>query len=104
MTYSDGSVGKRAGRFNLELDWIKTLPSSSSTEFVLVSCAGVPRDEVDIETLKEILYVQRRGELMLRNSGVSYTIVRPTTLLDEPGGLKALVFDQVLYRLMLDVT
>lgn len=68
---------------------------SASTDFVLISCAGVPREGVDLATLQEILLAKRVGEAMLRNSGMAYTIVRPTTLVDEPGGLKALVFDQV---------
>ena len=95
MTSADGTYGQPSGRFNLEVHYIKTLPKGESTDFVLISCAGVPRQGVDVQTLKEILICQRRGEAMVRNSGVSYTIVRPTTLNDEPGGLKALVFDQV---------
>jgi NAD(P)H-binding len=31
---------------------------------------------------------------VLRNSGLGYTIVRPGPLVEEPGGYKALVFDQ----------
>lgn len=31
---------------------------------------------------------------MLRRTGLGYTIVRPGPLLEEPGGYKALVFDQ----------
>ena len=31
---------------------------------------------------------------MLRKTGLGYTIVRPGPLLEEPGGYKALVFDQ----------
>eukprot|EP00210_Caulerpa_lentillifera_P007817 g7459.t1 len=84
----------RLGRFNIELDWIKTLPAGKETEFVLITCAGVQREGIDLDTLQEILLAKRLGESMLRNSGVSYTVVRPTTLVDEPGGLKSLVFDQ----------
>ncbi len=36
----------------------------------------------------------RRGEDVLRTTGLGYTIVRPGPLLEEPGGYKALVFDQ----------
>ena len=36
----------------------------------------------------------RRGEDILRSTGLGYTIVRPGPLLEEPGGYKALVFDQ----------
>ena len=38
--------------------------------------------------------VCRRGEDALRRTGLGYTIVRPGPLLEEPGGYKALVFDQ----------
>ena len=31
---------------------------------------------------------------MLRASGLGYTVVRPGPLVEEPGGYKALVFDQ----------
>lgn len=39
--------------------------------------------------------MKRQGEEGLRLSGLGYTIVRPGPLLEEPGGYKALVFDQV---------
>lgn len=38
---------------------------------------------------------KRKGESALRNSGMGYTIVRPGPLVEEAGGYKALVFDQV---------
>ena len=97
MASQNGLYEQPSGRFNLEVDWIKTLPKGKSTDFVLISCAGVPRQGVDVDILEKILISQRTGETMVRNSGVGYTIVRPTTLNDEPGGLKALIFDQV-YR------
>lgn len=40
------------------------------------------------------LLTSRRGEDVLRASGLGYTIVRPGPLQEEPGGYKALVFDQ----------
>ncbi len=36
----------------------------------------------------------RRGEEVVRATGLGYTIVRPGPLQEEPGGYKALVFDQ----------
>ena len=36
----------------------------------------------------------RRGEDVLRASGLGYTVVRPGPLREEPGGYRALVFDQ----------
>ena len=38
---------------------------------------------------------KRGGESALRNSGLNYTVVRPGPIISEPGGYKALVFDQV---------
>ena len=40
------------------------------------------------------LSLKRRAENALRGTGLGYTIVRPGPLLEEPGGYKALVFDQ----------
>ena len=40
------------------------------------------------------LSLKRRAEAALRGTGLGYTIVRPGPLLEEPGGYKALVFDQ----------
>ncbi len=40
------------------------------------------------------LSLKRRAEVALRGTGLGYTIVRPGPLLEEPGGYKALVFDQ----------
>lgn len=37
---------------------------------------------------------KRRGEDGLRASGLAYAIIRPGQLVDEPGGYRALVFDQ----------
>ncbi len=38
--------------------------------------------------------MSRRGEDVLRATGLGYTVVRPGPLKEEPGGYKALVFDQ----------
>lgn len=32
---------------------------------------------------------------MLKNTGLGYTVIRAGPLLEEPGGYKALIFDQV---------
>jgi uncharacterized protein YbjT (DUF2867 family) len=61
---------------------------------VLVSCAGAPRAGVDPADLARAVAAKRRGEERLRSSGLGYTVVRPGPLVDEPGGYRALVFDQ----------
>ena len=38
--------------------------------------------------------LRQAAEAQLRNSGLGYTIIRPGPLFEEPGGRKALVFDQ----------
>lgn len=77
--------------FKLILDYIKALPGGQETDFILVSCsgAGVPNDAKE-----KVLRAKQAGEAALRNSGLGYTIIRPGTLQEEPGGQKALVFDQ----------
>ena len=42
----------------------------------------------------KVVASKRQGERVLRNSGLGYTIIRPGNLVEEPGGNKALVFDQ----------
>mmetsp|Transcript_1916 Transcript_1916/g.4855 ORF Transcript_1916/g.4855 Transcript_1916/m.4855 type:complete len:692 (+) Transcript_1916:52-2127(+) len=87
--------GSSLARFDLEIDWIKALPSGEEPDFVLVSCAGraarVGMSELDVERM---VRAKRSGEDHLRMSGLGYTVVRPGLLVDEPGGYKALVFDQ----------
>ena len=47
-----------------------------------------------VETEAIQCVICRKGEDVLRKTGLGYTIVRPGPLLEEPGGYKALVFDQ----------
>ncbi|KAL4433778.1 hypothetical protein ABPG75_000219 [Micractinium tetrahymenae] len=83
-----------ANRFRLEVDWVKALPGGIETDFILVSCAGTPRPDLDDAQREKVVTAKRRGEAILRNSGLGYTIVRPGPLVEEAGGYKALVFDQ----------
>ncbi|KAG1670564.1 hypothetical protein FOA52_012136 [Chlamydomonas sp. UWO 241] len=112
MTSEEVETAKKDRQFELEIDWIKALPGGVEPDFVLVSRAGaassaaatpeptatelaataggVPRRD---EAAK-LLEFKRRGEELLRQSGLGYTIVRPGALVEEPGGYRALVFDQ----------
>lgn len=86
---------QRFQRFKIEVDWIKALPAGVEPDFVLVSCAGsATRPGVELDDLNRIVAAKRKGEEALRASGLGYTIIRPGPLVDEPGGYKALVFDQ----------
>ncbi|GLI61801.1 hypothetical protein VaNZ11_004303 [Volvox africanus] len=88
------SMQARDQKFSLAVDWIKALPGGTEPDFVLVSCAGRSRPGIDPSDLRKVIEAKRRGEENLRISGLGYTIIRPGTLLDEPGGYRALVFDQ----------
>lgn len=85
-----------ANRFNLQIDWIKALPGGIETDFVLVSCGGAQRSEwgFDPSVREKVVTSKRKGESLLRSSGLGYTIVRPGALVEEAGGYRALVFDQ----------
>jgi len=83
-----------AQKFNLEVDWIKALPSGAEPDFVLVSCAGSGRTDLAPGDLEKVVGYKRRGEEALRASGLGYSVIRPGALVEEPGGYKALVFDQ----------
>ena len=74
---------------------MQALPSGVETDFILVSCAGVATPGVDELQQESVTAAKRQGEAALRTSGLSYTVVRPGPIIDEPGGYKALVFDQV---------
>lgn len=88
-------------RFKFELDWIKALPGGVETDFILVSCAtgrgraaALLGSDDDSGARERVVAAKRKGEAVLRNSGLGYTIVRPGPLAEEAGGYRALVFDQ----------
>lgn len=77
--------------FKLILEYIKALPTGQETDFILVSCTGLG---VEPNRREQVLKSKRAGEDSLRRSGLGYTIVRPGPLKEEPGGQRALIFDQ----------
>ncbi|CAK8574560.1 unnamed protein product [Lathyrus sativus] len=77
--------------FKLILEYIKALPTGQETDFVLVSCTGLG---VEPSRREQVLKAKRAGEDSLKRSGLGYTIVRPGPLQEEPGGQRALIFDQ----------
>lgn len=48
----------------------------------------------------QVIEYKRKGETVLRNSGLGYTIIRPGEMIEEPGGYRALVFTQQSNRAM----
>ncbi|KAL4205198.1 hypothetical protein AMTRI_Chr01g136170 [Amborella trichopoda] len=77
--------------FNLILEYIKALPSGQETDFILVSCTGYG---IEPNRREQVLKAKKAGEDSLRRSGLGYTIIRPGPLKEEPGGQRALIFDQ----------
>jgi len=85
--------------FKLEINFIKALPSGEEPDFVLISrttqSSQAPSgDSPQQMQLAKVIDFKRKGEDALRNSGLSYTIIRAGELVEEPGGYKALLFDQ----------
>jgi len=62
--------------------------------FVLVSSCSVTKPDHPLNKFGQVLTWKLKGEDALRASGLTYTIVRPGGLTDEPGGQAALIFDQ----------
>jgi hypothetical protein len=85
------ATAEDSNAFNLEVAFIKALPSGEEPDFIFVSCAGGGLSEEDAE---RVVPSKRAAESVLRNSGLGYTILRPGALQEEPGGAKALLFDQ----------
>ena len=94
------------GTFSLEVQSINAYGGDKTPQFVMISSAGVTRPGrpgLDLENeppavrmndqLGGILTWKLRGEEAVRDSGLTYTIVRPCALTEAPGE-KALVFAQ----------
>jgi uncharacterized protein YbjT (DUF2867 family) len=104
----DGELNPKfqPGLFQLEVESIKAYGGKTLPKFVMVSSAGVTRpgrpginlaEEPPAVRLNDqlggILTWKLRGEEVLRQSRIPYTIIRPCALTEEAGG-KALMFDQ----------
>jgi uncharacterized protein YbjT (DUF2867 family) len=96
----------QAGVFGLEVESIKTYGGQAKPQFVMISSAGVTRPNRPGINLEEeppavrmndqlggILTWKLRGEDAVRESGLTYTIVRPCALTEKPGD-KVLFFDR----------
>ncbi|KAG8058075.1 hypothetical protein GUJ93_ZPchr0002g25444 [Zizania palustris] len=88
----DSSQGASDSRnFELVMEFIKALPTGQETDIVLVSCTG---SGIEPNRREQVLKAKKAGEDALRRSGLGYTIIRPGPLQVEPGGQRALIFDQ----------
>ncbi|RWR95601.1 hypothetical protein CKAN_02495300 [Cinnamomum micranthum f. kanehirae] len=90
---SEGTTGTTQDlrSFKLIMEYIKALPTGQETDFILVSCTGLG---IEQNRRDQVLKAKKAGEESLRRSGLGYTIVRPGPLQEEPGGQRALIFDQ----------
>ena len=101
----DGDLNPKfeAGSFQLEVEYIKAYGGRAKPQFIHISSAGVTRPNRPGINLEEeppavrmndqlggILTWKLKGEEVIRSSGLTYTIVRPCALTENPG-------DQVLY-------
>ncbi|CAN6442872.1 unnamed protein product [Victoria cruziana] len=77
--------------FKLIIEYIKALPTGAETDFILISCTG---NGIESTRREQVLRAKKAGEDSLRRSGLGYTIIRPGPLQEEPGGQRALIFDQ----------
>ncbi|KAL5208800.1 hypothetical protein ABZP36_033235 [Zizania latifolia] len=88
----DSSQGASDSRnFELVMEFIKALPTGQETDIVLVSCTG---SGIEPNRREQVLKAKKAGEDAVRRSGLGYTILRPGPLQEEPGGQRALIFDQ----------
>ncbi len=62
--------------------------------FVLVSSCAVTQPDHPLNNFGKVLTWKLKGEEALRASGLTYTVVRPGGLTNEPGRQAALTFDQ----------
>ena len=76
---------------------LQALPGGAESDFILVSCAGKSFGDAasSMNPTENATASKRAGEACLRRTGLGYTIVRPAELTEEPGGYKAMLFDQV---------
>ncbi len=96
----DGELNPKfeAGSFQLEVEYIKAYGSTAKPQFIQVSSAGVTRPNrpgINLadqppavrmnEQLGGILTWKLRGEEVIKSSGLTYTIVRPCALTEQPG-------------------
>ena len=96
----DGELNPKfeAGSFQLEVEYIKAYGGKAKPQLVQVSSAGVTRPNrpgINLEAeppavrmneqLGRILTWKLRGEEAIKSSGLTYTIVRPCALTEQPG-------------------
>ena len=61
----------------LKKKWFSRSAGGSEPDVVLVSCAGKGSDQTTGADLQKVVEFKRRGEDILKLSGLGYTIIRP---------------------------
>jgi uncharacterized protein YbjT (DUF2867 family) len=104
----DGELNPKfkPGEFQLQVESIKAYGREKLPQFIQISSAGVTRPgrpNLNLEEeppavrmndqLGSILTWKLKGEDVIRSSGLTYTIIRPCALTEEPGN-QNLVFEQ----------
>lgn len=83
---------------------VQAFPAAvKQSSFIMISCAGDPKriadGSMDATVQARVLAAKQRGEASVRQCGLAYTVIRPGPLVEEPGGYRGLVFDQVSCQL-----
>jgi len=73
---------------------VKAARAASVEQFVLVSSCAVTKPDHPLNNFGQVLTWKLKGEDALRASGLTYTVIRPGGLTNEPGGQAALSFGQ----------
>ena len=73
---------------------VQAAKSSNVQRFILISSISVTHANHPMNCFGKILEWKLKGENALRESGLSYAIIRPGGLISDSGGQKLFVFDQ----------
>jgi uncharacterized protein YbjT (DUF2867 family) len=73
---------------------VQTAKAINVERFVLVSSIGVTQPDHPLNKFGQVMAWKLKGEDVLRESGLTYTVVRPGGLIDEPGGRNGIRFEQ----------
>ena len=98
--YRLSTVYQRSGAVLTAVAQVQAFPAAvKQSSFIMISCAGNPKrltdDSMDAIVQARVLTAKQKGEAGVRQCGLAYTVIRPGPLVEEPGGYRGLVFDQV---------
>jgi uncharacterized protein YbjT (DUF2867 family) len=83
---------------NVDYQGVSNLVEAAKTvgvvRFLLISSIAVTKPEHPLNKFGKVLDWKLKGENALRKSSLTYTIVRPGGLTNDPGGQKGLLLDQ----------